>query len=85
MRNFSSAVAISIALLSLEIRRLRLTTSALSRPMEGKLSSLEELFDPLSNHRAYRLAIAEQSSAGEQVCAIPWLGKNVRTLDGNLN
>ena len=82
LRNFSSAAAISAALHSLEIRRLRLTISALSRTMQVKLSSIDELFDPLSGHRAYKLAIKEERNTQEQAHAIPWLGENARCSDG---
>ena len=81
LRNFSSAAAISTALHSREISRLRLTISDLSRTMQEKLSSLDKIFDPLSDHHAYRLAIKEGNTQ-EHAHAIPWLGENVRCSDG---
>ena len=75
MRNFSSLVAIASALHSAPIERLRLTKSALTLPMQGKLEALGDIINPTANHRGYRNAVSDVSTPEERDRCIPWLGE----------
>lgn len=73
MRNFSSLVAIAIALHSAPIERLKLTKSLLTSQMQGKLQALYDIIDPVANHRGYREALNDVSSIEQRDRCIPWL------------
>jgi son of sevenless-like protein len=80
LRNFSSLVAIAIALHSAPIERLKLTKSSLTLQMQGKLQALYDIIDPKSNHRGYREALNDVSSIEQRDRCIPWLAIHLKEL-----
>ncbi|KAG6909463.1 hypothetical protein DXG01_000448 [Tephrocybe rancida] len=83
-RNFSSATAISNALHSAPIDRLRLTKKELSPHLRHILDDLEDLLDPSSNHKTYRVALRESSSEKFRDRCIPWIAVHLRELFSTL-
>ncbi|KAF8964650.1 ras guanine nucleotide exchange factor domain-containing protein [Flammula alnicola] len=80
LRNFSSLVAIASALHSAPIERLKLTRSALTVQMQGRLQALDDIINPSSNHRGYREALNDATSSQERDCCIPWLAVHLKEL-----
>ncbi|KAG6853700.1 hypothetical protein C0991_002235 [Blastosporella zonata] len=83
-RNFSSATAIANALHSAPIDRLRLTKRELSPHLCHILDDLGKLLDPSSNHKTYRAALREFSSAEYRDRWIPWIAVHLRELYSTL-
>jgi son of sevenless-like protein len=75
LRNFSSLVAIAIALHSAPIERLKLTKSLLTSQMQGKLQALYDIIDPVANHRGYRAALNDVFDIEQRDLCVPWLGQ----------
>ncbi|KAF8181559.1 ras guanine nucleotide exchange factor domain-containing protein [Pholiota molesta] len=81
LRNFSSVVAIASALHSDPIERLKLTKSAMTFQMQGKLEALEDIINPTANHRGYRNAVNDTLSIDERDHCIPWLPVHLKELN----
>jgi son of sevenless-like protein len=81
MRNFSSTVAISSALVSVSVENLKATRRALSKKMQAKLSTLYDIIDPQSNHRGYHDALQAAATVQERDTCIPWLAVHLKELD----
>ena len=80
MRNFSSTVAITIALHSTEIVNLKATRKALKRTMEGKLLALYNIINPDRRHRCYWEALRDAATPEERDICIPWLAFHLKEL-----
>ncbi|CAA7267623.1 unnamed protein product [Cyclocybe aegerita] len=80
LRNFSSLVAITTALHSSPVESLKLTKSALTLQMQGKLDALYDIINPSFNHRGYREALNDVASARERDCCVPWLAVHLKQL-----
>ncbi|KAJ3507608.1 hypothetical protein NLJ89_g6206 [Agrocybe chaxingu] len=80
LRNFSSLVAITTALHSSPVESLKLTKSALTLQMQGKLDALYDIINPSFNHRGYREALNDIASARERDCCVPWLAVHLKQL-----
>lgn len=66
--------AITSALQSAPIQRLKLTTNSLPAQLHHLQLDLENILNPGYNHRAYRAALQEHLDPEFQHSCIPWLG-----------
>jgi son of sevenless-like protein len=79
LRNFSSLVAIAIALHSV-LEPLKLTKSSLTFEMQDKLQDLYDIIDPTANYRGYWEGLNDVSSVEQRDRCIPWLAVHLNGL-----
>lgn len=72
--------AISTALQSAPIDRLKLTKNALPQILKQWLGELDDIVDPTANHRAYKAALTEIWDPEYSDTCIPWLGESPSSI-----
>ncbi|KAH6918894.1 hypothetical protein BKA70DRAFT_1089732 [Coprinopsis sp. MPI-PUGE-AT-0042] len=79
MRNFSSLIAIAIALNSAPVERLKLTKKQLPQKLANRLDEIVAILDPSNNHAAYRSLLREVGAVEYKQC-VPWLALHLKQI-----
>lgn len=84
MRNFSSLIAIAIALNSAPVERLKLTKKQLPAKMANCLEEIVAISNPSNNHAAYRSVLCEVGAVEYKQC-VPWLALHLKQIHAVLD